>query len=183
MQKFRILGIDPGSIYCGYGVIEICGQKITLIELGTIKAKKKYELLNDRIKEIFLRINEVIKRTQPDETAIETMFYSKNVQSLMKLSHARAAAVLANSLQKIPISEYSPREIKKSVTGKGSATKEQVQFMVQKLLNINETPELYDVTDALAVAICHSFKRNINKNKVKTWNDFIKQNPDKVLKL
>jgi len=182
MKKLRILGIDPGSIYCGYGVIESNGEKITLIELGTIKAKKKYELLNDRIKEIFLRLNEVINRTNPDETAIETIFYSKNAQSLMKLSHARAAAVLANSLREIPISEYTPREVKKSVTGKGSASKEQVQFMVQKLLKIKEDPELYDVTDALAIAICHSFKRNLRKNKIKSWEDYMKQNPDKIIK-
>ena len=182
MKKIRILGIDPGSINCGYGVIDMTGNKLELVELGTIKAKKKYENLNDRLKEIHIRLLELIKRTDPDETAFETMFYSKNAQSLIKLSHARAAAILSAAINDLPIFEYSPKEVKKAVTGRGAGSKEQVQFMVQKILDIKEAPELFDVTDALAVAICHSQKRELQNKQSNSWAEYIKNHPDKVIK-
>jgi len=177
-----ILGIDPGSIFCGYGVIEIQSNNLKLIEYGVIKAKKKQEKYPLRLKEIFIRLQAVIERTLPDETAIESMFYSKNVQSLIKLSQARAIAMLVSSLRDIPVIDYSPREVKKAVTGNGNADKIQVQYMVKKLLNIEETNEFYDATDALAVAICHSSRRKTSNNTIKTWKDFIEQNPKRIIK-
>ena len=178
-----IIGIDPGSVICGYGVIESESGKISMIEYGVIKAKKKEETYPLRLKEIFQRLEAVIARNLPDESAIESMFFSKNVQSLIKLSQARAVAMLASTLRQIPITDYSPREIKKSVTGNGNADKVQVQYMVKKLLNIEETHEFYDATDALAVAICHSFRRNSPVSAVKNWKDFLDKNPDKVFKV
>jgi len=177
-----ILGIDPGSIFCGYGVVEIQSNNLKLIEYGVIKAKKKQEKYPLRLKEIFIRLQAVIERTLPDETAIESMFYSKNVQSLIKLSQARAIAMLVSSLRDIPVIDYSPREVKKAVTGNGNADKIQVQYMVKKLLNIEETNEFYDATDALAVAICHSSRRKTSNNTIKTWKDFIEQNPKRIIK-
>jgi len=177
-----ILGIDPGSIFCGYGVIKIQSNNLKLIEYGVIKAKKKQEKYPLRLKEIFIRLQAVIERTLPDETAIESMFYSKNVQSLIKLSQARAIAMLVSSLRDIPVIDYSPREVKKAVTGNGNADKIQVQYMVKKLLNIEETNEFYDATDALAVAICHSSRRKTSNNTIKTWKDFIEQNPKRIIK-
>ncbi len=178
-----ILGIDPGSVVCGYGVIEFYSGKLSLIEYGSIKVKKKNEDLTQRLKEIFLRLNAVIDRTKPDIAVFETVFYSKNAQSLMKLSFARASAILATSLKDIKFAEFTPREIKKSVTGNGNAGKKQVQFMVRTLLKIQETPDFYDATDALATAICYAFRnQNIAKTS-KTWTEFIKQNPDKILKI
>jgi crossover junction endodeoxyribonuclease RuvC len=177
-----ILGIDPGSIFCGYGVIEIQSNNLKLIEYGVIKAKKKQEKYPLRLKEIFIRLHAVIERTLPDETAVESMFYSKNVQSLIKLSQARAIAMLVSSLRDIPIIDYSPREVKKAVTGNGNADKIQVQYMVKKLLNIEETNEFYDATDALAVAICHSSRRKTSNTAIKTWKDFIENNPRRIIK-
>lgn len=177
-----ILGIDPGSIICGYGVVEKNKNKFSLIEYGVVKAKNYSDLLHLRLKEIYLRINSVVERTKPDIAAFETIFFSKNVQSIVKLSHARSAAILAASMNNIDIAEYSPKEVKKSVTGRGNASKEQVQFMVKSILNITETLEFFDASDALAVALCHG-SRNLNQsNNCKSWDDFIKKNPNRVCK-
>ena len=133
-----------------------------------------------RLREIFLRLERLIERAQPEAAAFETMFYAKNAQSLIKLAQARAAAILPTALMEIPISEYSPREVKKSVTGNGNASKEQVQYMVRTLLNIKETPEFFDATDALAIAICHSIKSKLPSKSANSWKEFIKNNPDRV---
>ena len=178
-----ILGVDPGSVICGYGVIDQQGSRLSLVEYGVVRAKKMHEELPLRLRDIYIRIGEVIARTRPDESAFETMFFAKNVQSLIKLSHARASAVLAASMKDIPVFEYSPREVKKSVTGKGAAAKEQVQYMVMNMLKIAETPEFFDATDALAVAVCHAMKRSSPKSASKSWNDYIKNNPGKVVKI
>lgn len=177
----RILGIDPGSVVCGYGVVEKKKNDLILIEYGVIKAKKKHETFPLRLKIIFERLTQVIERSLPDEAAFETMFYSKNAQSLIKLSYARAAAMLATTMREIPIAEYSPKEIKKSVTGNGAASKEQVQYMVKNILNIEETHEFMDATDALATAICHLNKPQIKGNYASSWKEFIKNNPDRIV--
>lgn len=176
-----ILGIDPGSNICGYGVIRKENRKITLVEYGVVNAKKMKLDINNRIKEIFLRIDKVIERTKPDNAVFESTFYSKNAQSLMKLSQARASAILAATLHDIPVFEFTPREIKKAVTGNGNASKEQVQFMIRKLLSIEETPEFFDATDALAVAVCQSIKTDTFNTKSKSWDDFIKKNQHLVI--
>ncbi len=178
----RVLGIDPGSIICGYGVIDYDGRKLDLVEYGVIKAAKKDEAFPMRLKEIFERLTQVIDRVLPDESAFESIFFGKNVQSMMKLSHARAAAMLAATLREVPIREYAPREVKKSVTGLGSAGKEQVQYMVKKLLNISETHEFFDATDALAVAICHTMRFDKASSQGSSWESYIKNNPDKIVK-
>lgn len=179
----RLLGVDPGSVLCGYGVIEKKGNKLEIIEYGVMTLNKKHEDFNLRIREIFLRISQVIERTNPDIAVYESAFFSKNVQSLMKLTQAKTAAILPAVLAEIPIVEYSPREVKKSVTGNGNSGKEQVEYMVRKILNLTEETEFYDATDALAVAICHSNKvvDSIGKPKVKNWKEFIKNNPDRVV--
>lgn len=178
----RILGIDPGSVICGYGVIELSGSKIILVEYGIIKAKKKEEEFPLRLKEIFNRLTSVIERHLPDETALESVFFSKNPQSLMKLSHARAVAMLASTMREIPVQEYSPREVKKAVTGNGNASKQQVEFMVKSLLKIKESQDFFDATDALAVALCHAYRWKLNAAPIKSWKDFATRNPDKIVK-
>jgi len=181
--KTIILGIDPGSRICGYGAILAHGQRYELIEFGVINAIKKSENLYDRITEINQRLTEVAKRIKPDVVAFETMFYSNNVQSLIKLSHARAAAIIAVTNLGIEIEEYSPTEVKKSVTGRGAASKEQVKFMMTKLLNIKDENKFLDATDALAVAMCHAFKstHKAGKKTSGSWKDFIKNNPERVV--
>ncbi len=176
-----ILGVDPGSVLCGYGVVEHTGRNISLVEYGVIEAKRRHTDFNQRLKEIFSRLNSVIERTNPDAAALEALFYSKNAQSLIKLSHARAAAILAVTNNNIPIIEYSAREVKKSVAGRGSASKEQVQYMVRNLLSIEETPQFFDATDALAIAICHILRKNHNSKKSVSWADYLKEHPELII--
>lgn len=176
----RIIGIDPGSVICGFGVIEKKNNDIIVIEHGVVKARKFNKDLYIRLKEIYSRLTKVIKRTSPDTAAFESLFYSKNAQSLMKLSHARAAAILSAINLDIPLQEYSPKEVKKAVTGNGNASKDQVSFMVKSILKIKETPEFFDVTDALAVAICHAYRSDSPESNAKSWAEFIEQNPDRV---
>ena len=179
----RILGIDPGSIFCGYGVIEVKGKSMEIVEYGTIELKKKTDDITLRMKEIYERISNVIQRTQPNSVSIETAFYAKNVKSLIKLTMARSAALLAVVNNGLTVSEYSAKEVKRSVTGKGSASKEQVSFMIRALLNIKENIDFFDTTDALAIAICHSNNCYNTIKNPKSWKQFIKENPDKMLKL
>lgn len=176
----RVLGIDPGSVICGYGVVDYIDGRLSLVEYGVIKAAKKEEAFPIRLKVIFERLSQVIERTNPNESSFETIFYDKNVQSIIKLSHARSAAMLAVVTNDIPVMEYTPREVKKAVTGLGNAGKEQVRYMVKKLLNIYESHEFYDATDALAVAICHTIRnKNVSGNN-STWEIFLKNNPDRI---
>lgn len=177
----RILGIDPGSIICGYGVVEKNGSKIELIEYGVINLKKISTDLSERLKEIYTRLQRVIINSEPHAAALEATFYSKNPQSLIKLSHARAAAMLSCKMANLDINEYSAKEVKKSVSGNGNASKEQVSFMVRKILNIPETPEFFDATDALAVALCHSFRENLPKSGKDGWKTFLAENPDRII--
>lgn len=183
-MKIRVIGIDPGSIICGYGVVESNNSKLSVVEYGVIKAKTLADDFSYRLKEIFTRLNSVIERSQAQQSAFESLFYAKNVKSIIKLSHARSAAILAATMNNLPIAEYSPKEVKKSVTGKGAASKEQVQFMMKAMLNIEETPEFMDVTDALAVAVCHILRSSsIPKNSVSSWKEYIKNNPDRIVKI
>ena len=149
------------------------------------------------MKEIYDRICSVIERTVPNYAAIETTFYSKNIQSLIKLTMARDAAIMAVINNGITINEYSPLEIKRAVTGRGNSSKEQVRFMMRALLNITESPKYYDTTDALSIAVCHSnhiatsnqlINNNIKsasrcRNKNNSWSQYINNNPDRIVKL
>ncbi|OGU58723.1 MAG: crossover junction endodeoxyribonuclease RuvC [Ignavibacteria bacterium GWF2_33_9] len=180
----KILGIDPGSVLLGYGAIESRDNSLVVIEYGVVKAKLIEDDYYKRLNEIFIHVGKIIERVSPDVMSFETMFYHKNAQSLIKLSQARAAAVLAAVSRNIEIIEYSPKEVKKSVTGNGNASKQQVQYMIQSLLKIEEKPKFLDSSDALAIALCHFYKQGNStgkNNKVKSWGDFAKQNPDRVV--
>ena len=177
----RIIGIDPGSVVCGYGVIEKDKREIRLVEYGVVQAKKISADLPKRLVEIYDRIETVIRRSAPEAAAFESLFFSKNAQTLMKLSHARAAALVSAARCGLPIAEYAPREIKKSVTGNGNASKDQVSYMVRSMLKIDETPEFFDATDALAIAICHSARMQSGGSKPKSWSEFVDARPDMVI--
>ena len=154
---YMILGVDPGSHCTGYGVITGEGDELRYIDSGFIappKTASRYE----KLRVIFEGIQQVIRRHSPTHFAIEDVFYSKNAKSSLILGEARGAAILAAALAGIPVYEYSPREIKQSVTGHGGADKSQVNFMLGKILRLDETPENTDESDALAVAVCHAFK-------------------------
>jgi crossover junction endodeoxyribonuclease RuvC len=152
-----VLGIDPGTAVTGYGVVSRADDgTVRLLECGVIRTSAE-EALADRIREIFSGIREVIERFHPASMAVEDVFQGKNVRSALSLGHARGAILLAGSLQDVPIAEYSPREIKKAVVGTGSATKEQVGYMVQRHLRLKDPPTPADAADGVATALCHCF--------------------------
>jgi crossover junction endodeoxyribonuclease RuvC len=154
---FRILGVDPGSAFTGYGVIAARGNEFSYVTSGVIKLPRgasRYE----KLRIIFTGLAEVIAEHRPTHFAIEEVFYSKNPRSALVLGEARGVAILAAAEAGLPIDEYSAREVKQSVTGNGAAHKSQVGFMLGKLLGLSPPPESEDETDALAIAMCHAFK-------------------------
>lgn len=151
-DKVRILGIDPGSIVTGYGVIDSDGTHNIYVASGPLKVKA--DTLPQRLKLIFEGITRVIAEHAPDVVAIEKAFMNRNADSALKLGQARGAAISAAVVQGLPVSEYTPRHIKQAVVGKGSATKEQVQHMVKILLNYQHSLQP-DEADALAIALSH----------------------------
>jgi crossover junction endodeoxyribonuclease RuvC len=148
----RILGIDPGSRFTGFGIIEVNGDRVTPVHQGVIKAGTGE--FPQRLGIIFSGIKELIEEYAPDEMAIETVFVSKNAGSALKLGQARGAAVCAAISLGLSVAEYSPRSVKQAVVGRGGADKVQVQHMITVLLGLKERPA-EDAADALAVALCH----------------------------
>lgn len=149
-----ILGIDPGSRITGYGLVTKSGSTITHLDNGAIDATREPELAG-RLKLIYLKIRELIVQFQPTAVAIESIFYAKNVQSTVKLGHARGVAMLAATQEGLPLFEYSPLSVKQAVVGYGGASKEQVQKMVKSLLKLPQIAEA-NASDALAIALCHA---------------------------
>lgn len=184
MSKERIiLGIDPGTIIMGYGIIRIEGKKPIMEAMGVLQLNK-YEDHYVRLKKIFDRVLSLIDQYHPDELAIEAPFFGKNVQSMLKLGRAQGTAISAALSRDIPIFEYAPLKIKMSITGNGQASKEQVAGMLQRILHIskdNMLPQL-DATDGLAAALCHFLQSNnpVSDKKYSGWKDFIAKNPGKV---
>jgi len=148
-----VLGVDPGSRVTGYGLVEKRGQQMTCLHAGTFGTSLKRPFF-ERIYEIFQSMTEIMNRFQPEEMAVEDLFFHKNLESALKIGHARGAVLIAAVQNRVKIFEYSPLEIKKSVVGYGRASKEQVRSMTQILLKMKTQPPL-DASDALATAICH----------------------------
>jgi len=149
----RVLGIDPGTHRTGFGVLESDGPSYKLVICGTIRAKSS-DPIAKRLLHIFESLQRNIQSYKPDVMALESLFFAKDVQAVERIGEARACAMLAASKEGIPVIEYAPTAVKRSVTGNGRAAKEQVQFMVKRLLNLKEAPAL-DASDALALAMCH----------------------------
>jgi crossover junction endodeoxyribonuclease RuvC len=190
LQSFPkiILGIDPGTIVMGYGVISITGKKIELIEMGVLKLATKDDAY-ERLQKIYEKVCNIIAQHQPTDFAIEAPFFGKNVQSMLKLGRAQGVAIAAAMHTKLPVCEYSPRKIKQAITGNGNASKEQVLKMLQEIVTIKEIPAQLDATDALAVAICHHFQvGSVGAVQIKIgskkpgagWESFVKDNPERV---
>lgn len=176
-----ILGIDPGTTLMGYGVIEVYNKKPKLLTMGVIDLKK--------IKDHYLKLGKIYERTlgliesfTPDDVAIEAPFFGKNVQSMLKLGRAQGVAMAAVISHEIPIFEYAPRKIKMSITGSGSASKEQVADILKHTLNFKEIPKDLDATDGLAAALCHFYQKKPLKaaKSSNSWADFINKNPGRV---
>ena len=153
----RILGVDPGTLVTGFGVLEKNGSEYKVLDFGCVKLSSR-DGFPKRLKKIYDELSNVIKRHRPDEFAIEDLFYAENAKVALKMGHARGVAILAAANHQIPTAEYSPREVKMSVVGNGGASKQQVQKMIQQLLKLQQPPEPIDASDALAVAICHSHR-------------------------
>ena len=167
-----IIGIDPGTNVMGYGVLRIVGNTPELMTLGVIQLNK-FESHYLRLRRIFERVLGLIEQYLPDEMAIEAPFFGKNVQSMLKLGRAQGVAMAAALSRDIPITEYAPLKIKMSITGNGSASKEQVAAMLQRILHI---------PDGLPAALCHFYQTNRPhlEKSYNSWKDFINKNPDKV---
>lgn len=159
-RRRRILGIDPGSRYTGFGVLDFDGDRAEYVASGTIRSPDG--TLHDRLRKIFTSVNDIVERYRPDVVAIESVFMARNAGSALKLGHARSAALCATFAFDIEIVEYAPREIKQAVVGTGSASKEQVQHMVVSLLRLDGAPAT-DAADALATAICHGHRQRLSE--------------------
>ena len=157
-QEVRILGIDPGSRHTGFGVLDFVGDQPNYVASGSIKSLDGS--FPERLKKIFVAVNEIVDEYRPMVVAVESVFMARNAGSALKLGHARSAALCATFGHDVEVFEYAPREIKQAVVGTGSASKEQVQHMIVSLLQLDGMPGS-DAADALAAAICHGHQRNL----------------------
>lgn len=187
MNKMRqegiILGIDPGTCVMGYGVSRTRGREIETLALGVVRMRSIRDPYR-RMSHILEKMYELLDAFQPDIMAIEAPFYSKNVQSMLKLGRAQGVAIAAALSRNVPVCEYAPRKIKMAVTGRGAASKEQVAVMLKKTLHFTQEPESWDATDALAVAVCHANQMVFPGNQASSgsWETFISRNPQRIVR-
>ncbi|MBN3035335.1 MAG: crossover junction endodeoxyribonuclease RuvC [Bacteroidales bacterium] len=176
-----ILGIDPGTTIMGYGLIHQKSSVIEMISLGVVKLSQYHDQAI-KLKKIFERTLWLIDEFKPDEAALESPFYGKNVQSMLKLGRAQGVAMAAALFRELPIFEYSPKKIKQSITGNGNASKQQVAAMLMSLLSLRTAPRYLDATDGLAVAVCHYFQKfkGMGEEGYSGWKGFISENPDRI---
>jgi crossover junction endodeoxyribonuclease RuvC len=186
-----ILGIDPGTLVMGYGLISVDNAKISLVEMGVLHLSK-YKNHPERLSLIFKKMEMLIKAHKPSAVAIEAPFFGKNVQSMLKLGRAQGVAIAAAMMHDLEAIEYAPRKVKQSITGKGAASKEQVWSMLQRILDFEERPEFMDATDAVAVALCHHYQMKnplLSKGEVplkkgsgkkQSWDSFLALNKDRI---
>lgn len=197
-----IMGIDPGTNYTGYGIIEVRGNAPKCLVLGYIQLVKLSDPYS-RLRRIFDRVGALIDEYAPDEVALESPFFGENVQSMLKLGRAQGVAMAAALTRGLPVFEYAPRRIKQSITGNGAATKEQVAAMLQRMLNVEYSLKKLDATDGLAVALCHHFEnssvinslsdgsrknalggglKSSSRSGSRSWEDFLSKNPEREIK-
>lgn len=187
-----ILGIDPGSRNTGYAVLTEENGKLKALRCDVI-TMANIEQHSERLQVIYDKITKIIKSCNPTACAVETPVYGVDPLAMLKLGRAQAAAILAIANQDLPVTEYYPKEIKKSITGNGNASKQQVAFMLRKMVSLPDEKISNDATDALGVAWCHLMKinslegkipkssRKLHQNRSKSsWADFIEQNPERV---
>ncbi len=181
-----VLGIDTGTNYMGFAILQTCRSKAECIEMGILDMHKM-ESHYQKLQRIFFCIQELIEKYEPTEFAIETQFVDKNVQTMLKLAHGQGVAIAAALSKDLPVNEYSPMKIKMAITGNGHASKEQVAAMLQRYLHIpdEQMPQKLDATDALAIAYCHYLQLGSPlgmDHKYKNWADFAKRNSSKIHK-
>ena len=155
-----VMGIDPGSRITGYGIISVLGNHCRCIDYGAIRCydRRLETPFAQRLRTIYQELRGLLRHHAPAVVAVESVFHAVNARSALQLGHARGVVLLAAAELEVPLFEYSPREVKKSISVTGRATKEEVQTMVRILLKLKERPRPNDAADALAVALCHAFK-------------------------
>ena len=179
-----ILGIDPGTNILGYGIISVDSKGPHYVDMGVFDLRKIKEPF-EKLANIFSGVNELVETYHPDELAVESPFYGKNVQVVLKLGRAQGAAITAAIMHGIPVTEYAPRKAKIAICGNGAASKEQVAMMLQKTLKVDLDSKFLDATDALAIALCHHYQMSNPLAGVggKTdWKKFIENNPERIKK-
>ena len=199
-RPFRILGIDPGTNYMGYGVLEVEGNQLRAVVMGDIDLHKIADPY-DKLRYIFERVRELIDNYSPREVALESPFFGQNVQSMLKLGRAQGVAMAAALSCNKSVAEYAPTRIKQSITGSGAASKEQVASIVLRTLKFADPPRRLDATDGMAVALTHYYsssspinqalgssrikglggEKTARKRGTKSWEQFVAENPKKVI--
>ncbi|MDE6778499.1 MAG: crossover junction endodeoxyribonuclease RuvC [Alistipes sp.] len=200
--KYRIIGIDPGTNYMGYGVLEVDGRRLRSVVLGAIDLHRMGDPYS-KLRYIFERVGALIDEYSPREAALESPFFGENVQSMLKLGRAQGVAMAAALSRGVGVSEYAPSRVKQAITGGGSATKEQVANMVKNLLSLDELPPKLDATDGMAVALCHYYAtgsplaaamggdrvkglggglKAASKRGSSSWERFLREHPDREIK-
>jgi len=158
----RVLGIDPGTVTLGYGVVDDIEEVLTVADYGAITAPARSPI-GERLCFIYERLLKVVKSNRPDVVAVEQPFVAKNARSALAIGRSQAIAILAGAIQKLPVYEYTPAQIKQRVSNYGGSSKDQVQEMVRLQLNMSTIPEPADASDALAVALCHLSETRFNR--------------------
>jgi crossover junction endodeoxyribonuclease RuvC len=198
---YRILGLDPGTNYMGYGILEVEGRNLKAIVLGDIDLHKITDPY-DKLRYIFERVRALVAEYSPKEVALESPFFGQNVQSMLKLGRAQGVAMAAALSCNKPVAEYAPTRIKQAITGTGAASKQQVAAIVTRTLKIEDVPRRLDATDGMAVALCHYYatssplnaalgesrikglggEKTARKRGSKSWEQFVNENPKRVKK-
>ena len=185
MEKSQtILGIDPGTNILGFGVIGINSKGPYYKDMGVFDLRKITDPF-EKLANIFSGVNELIETYHPDALAVESPFYGKNVQVVLKLGRAQGAAITAAIMHGIPVTEYAPRKAKIAICGNGAASKEQVAMMLQKTLKVDLDSNFLDATDALAIALCHHYQMSNPLAAVggkSDWKKFLENNPERIKK-
>ena len=199
--KYRIMGIDPGTNYMGYGVLEVNGRQLAAVVLGAIDLHR-YTDPYVKLRYIFDRVGALIDEYRPREVALESPFFGENVQSMLKLGRAQGVAMAAALSRDLAVFEYAPTRIKQSITGQGAATKEQVAALIERVLKV-ERPKRLDATDGMAVALCHYFtscnplnpiwgeervkglgggRKAASAKGTSSWEKFLRENPQREIR-
>ena len=177
-----ILGIDPGTNILGYGIIGVDSKGPHYVDMGVFDLRKIKDPF-EKLANIFAGVTELIEEYHPAELAVESPFYGKNAQVILKLGRAQGAALTAAVMKGIQVAEYAPRKAKIAICGNGAASKEQVAMMIQKTLKVDLDPKYLDATDALAIALCHHYQMSnplAGMSGKTDWKTFLANNPDRV---
>ena len=199
-EKYRIMGIDPGTNYMGYGIVEVDGKQLRSVVMGDIDLHTMSDPYR-KLRYIFERVCKLIDDYEPREVALESPFFGTNVQSMLKLGRAQGVAMAAALSRDKEVFEYAPTRIKQAITGSGAASKEQVAAIVKRMLKLEYMPRRLDATDGMAVAMCHYFTARtpinsaMGSERVKglgggkraakgssSWEAFLKKNPEREIK-